>query len=219
MADEPITQEPATEEPTEPTQPTEPAEPQEPDRLSELEAKVHEYESKFLSPEYADYLRHRAGLSQPQQQVPQKKQWSAEERQQFEEKLDSLSKGEFAAYIRDAVVEKVREDLFTPLAREFVQERVARDIAATAAKYPDFGQHREAMIAISNANPALGAEQVYLLAKAQRSGSIPTPGRAAPVRKPTGEVPGGTASSPKRPSGKVTFEDAFNDAFKKVNLP
>jgi len=215
MPDEPTTPT-APAEPTEPTTPTEPTEPAPPDRVAELEAKVREYESKFLTPEYADFLRHRAGLAQqqPQQQQPQRKQWTQEERQAFEERLDSLSKGEFAAYIRDAVVEKVREELFAPLARDIVQSRVQQDIAATAAKYPDFGTFRDDMIVISNANPSLGAEQVYLLAKAQRSGQVPTPTRPTPILKPSGEVPGGSPATP-TPKKPIDFKGAFEDAFKK----
>jgi hypothetical protein len=221
MADEPTVQDPNTPvvDDTEGTTP--PAEPAAEDRVAQLEAKIQDYESKFLSTEYADYLRYRAGMMQPQQPQqpaqPQRKQWTTEERQQFEERLAGLSRAEFAAYIRDAVTQDIEQRVVKPLAQEVVQTRVLQDIENTSKKYSDFNDYRQDMINISNANPALGAEQVYLLAKAQRSGT--TPQRTAPVRKQGGELPGGSPAGPKVPKGKeVTFEQGFDDAFKKANL-
>jgi hypothetical protein len=80
---------------------------------------------------------------------------------------DTLTGSEMAHAIFERVGTKVGDIInrtVTPVRDTFEQERVARDIAETAAKHPDFWDHREKMVAFAERHPTLTAEEAYYLA-------------------------------------------------------
>ena len=92
-------------------------------------------------------------------------EYSPEERQAFLDKLNRMNRAEYAAFIRDLSVDIVRDKVVAPLVNALREEQTKREIAEMEARFPDYWKYRDAMINISNANPNLKAEQVYLLAR------------------------------------------------------
>lgn len=183
-----------------------------PSALDELRDRNKKLEGLVYSPEYAEFLRWKAQGAQP----TAKPAPSREERDEMLARLDQMDKGQYARFVSDAVVDRVREELFSPLMQSIVAEKVQQDIAETSAKYGDFWQHKDRMVQIANANPNLRAEQVYFLAKGGAPVAPVTPPPAKP-RKPSGEVPGGARATAK-PLEQPKFEEAFDVAFKKAGL-
>lgn len=91
--------------------------------------------------------------------------YTDEERRMFEERLNVMNRAEYAAFIRDLVVDKVREALFLPLINTLKEEQKRLDIALTALKYEDFWEYRELMAGIDEKCRGLDAELVYHMAK------------------------------------------------------
>jgi len=181
-------------------------------KIQELTEKVTRYEQLVVTPEYQAFLAQRG-----QQPAPQKREYSDEEKTKFQEKLNSMSRAEFAAFVRDLTVETVKEQMFLPIQSAMVTEKVKDQIVDVSTKFPDFWDYRAEMIGISNSNPTLNAEQVYHLAKAGRA-SAPTNTQAKPpARKPGGETPAGVPTT-RTEKTSPDFNAAFETAFKKVGL-
>ena len=85
----------------------------------------------------------------------------------FEEKLNSMSRAEYAAFIRDCALDSVRDVFIIPFVNSMLSERRNMDVLLTSFKYKDFWEYRELMLEISNKNPGVDAEQVYRLAKSE----------------------------------------------------
>lgn len=181
------------------------------EKIRELTEKVSRYEQLVVTPEYQAFLAQR-GQPAPQQ----KREYSDEEKTKFQEKLNTMSRAEFAAFVRDLTVETVKEQMFLPIQSAMVTDRVKDQIVDVSGKFPDFWDYRAEMINISNQNPTLNAEQVYHLAKAGRAASPPDPGKP-PVRKPGGETPTGSPAS-RTTTVSPGFNSAFDAAFKKAGL-
>lgn len=179
------------------------------EKIRELTEKVSRYEQLVVTPEYQAFL---AARNQPQQQ---RREYSTEEKTAFQEKLNSMSRAEFAAFVRDLTVETVKEQMFMPIQSALVTDKVKDQIVDVSGKYPDYWDYRQDMINISNQNPTLNAEQVYHLAKAGRNTASPQV--RPPARKPGGETP---SSVPASRTEKVsqTFDSAFDAAFKKAGF-
>jgi hypothetical protein len=160
-----ITPEPVPgEEPEAPVEPTEPelAEPEEPatpakkaetiplQRFNEVYGRMKELERTLL--EVAKEGRRPA--PQQQQVVPPPD-------------FDTMTNAELANYIMTQVGTKVGDIInktVMPVQSQVEADRTARDIQATASKYPDFWDHREKMIALAERHPTLTAEEAYHLA-------------------------------------------------------
>lgn len=93
--------------------------------------------------------------------------YTDEERRMFVEKLNAMDRGEFAGFVRDATVDRIRDVFIVPLVDALMAERRNLDVILTSFKYEDFWEYRELMIEISKKNPGLVAEQVYRLAKSE----------------------------------------------------
>jgi len=91
--------------------------------------------------------------------------YTEEERKMFEEKLNSMSRAEYAAFIRDCAVDSVRDGFIIPFLNAMMSERRNMDVLLTSFKYKDFWEYRELMIETSKKNPGVDAEQVYRLAR------------------------------------------------------
>jgi hypothetical protein len=91
--------------------------------------------------------------------------YTDEERRMFEERLNAMSRAEFAAFVRDLTVDTVRNVFILPLVDALVAERRNMEVFLTSLKYSDFWEYRELMIEINNKNPGLVPEQVYRMAK------------------------------------------------------
>jgi len=185
------------------------------EELSVLRERLARYEQLVVSPEYAEFLAAKSRAVQPAP-ASAPKVWSAEDKAAFQEKVNNMSRIEFAQFITDLTVDTVRERLFNPIVQNIVSEKVQNQIAEASTEYPDFWDYKQDMIALSNANPALTAKQVYHLARASRAPK-PAPAGKPPVRKPSGEAPTSAPASRKEaPIGN--FNDAFEQAFKKVGM-
>jgi len=182
--------------------------------MAALRERLARYEQLVVSPDYADFLAQKSRAAKPTPEAP--KQYSAEERQAFQDKLNGMTRAELVSFTRDLVVDTVREQLFNPIVQNIVSEKVQNQIAEASAKHTDFWDYKQDMVALSNANPALTAEQVYHLAKASRAPK-PAPAGKPPVRKPSGEAPSTTPSTPKDQPA-TNFDQAFNKAFEKSGL-
>lgn len=181
-------------------------------RINDLQEKLTRFEQMVVSPEYAEFLANKATTNKP----PAPKEYSAEERRAFEERLNSMSRAEFAAFIRDLTIDTVQEKSIKPIMDVIVTKEVQSQINTVSAKYADFWDYQKDMVALANANPSLNAEQVYHLAKSMK-GAPAAPAVKPPVKKPAGEAPGGTPAS--RTQAKPdSFQDAFAEAFKKAGL-
>jgi len=181
-------------------------------KIKELSDKVSRYEQLVVTPEYQAFLAQRG-----QQAQPQKREYSADEKTAFQEKLNNMSRAEFAAFVRDLTVETVKEQMFLPIQSAMVTEKVKDQIVDVSGKYPDYWDYRNDMIAVSNQNPTLNAEQVYHLAKAGRASAPPSTQAKPPVRKAGGETPTGPPAS-RTQNVAPEFNAAFEAAFKKVGL-
>jgi len=187
------------------------------EELSVLRERLSRYEQLLVSPEYAEFLAAKSRAVQPAPAAaPAPKEWSAEDKAAFTEKVNNMSRVEFAKFISDLTVDTVREKLFNPIVQNIVSEKVQNQIAEASTEFPDFWDYKQDMIALSNANPALTAKQVYHLAKASRAPK-PAPVGKPPVRKPSGEAPASAPASHREPPAG-DFNSAFEQAFKKVGL-
>jgi hypothetical protein len=184
------------------------------EELSVLKERLARYEQLVVSPEYADFLAAKSRAAQPAPQAP--KQFSTEEKQAFQERLNNMSRAEFAAFIRDLTVDTVRDQLFTPVVQSIVSEKVQTQIAEAASEFPDYWDYKQEMIKLSNANPGLSAKQVYKLAKAETAPKAPPAGKP-PVRKAGGEAPS-SAPAQAREAAPTNFDAAFEKAFQKSGL-
>lgn len=101
------------------------------------------------------------------------------------------------------------------------KKEVQTQVAAAQQKYPDFAKYREKMLEITKANPGLGVEELYLIAKA-RSGDLkmekpstfserPQGSQRANPRKPVGQ-------KPNRPRGRAGFSAILQDALNDLDL-
>ena len=88
--------------------------------------------------------------------------------------LDEFTNKELFAYTIKTLGKEMRgalKEAVNPLT-QFVdssrQERADRDVAGVAATHSDYFDYAEPMIAISNRNPGLTAEEVYFLAKGDK---------------------------------------------------
>jgi hypothetical protein len=187
------------------------------DELSVLKERLARYESLVASPEYAEFLAAKSRQVATPPAAPSPKQYTAEEKQAFQDKLNNMTRAEFAAFVRDLTVDVVREQMFTPVVQSIVSDKVQNQIAEAAAEFKDFWDYKQDMIVLSNTNPALSAKQVYHLAKASRGTPTPPAGKP-PLRKPTGEAPGGPPASHKE-APVEGFNAAFEKAFQKSGLP
>jgi len=185
------------------------------EEMSVLRERLARYEQLVVSPEYAEFLAQKSRAAQAPV-APAPKQYSNEEKQAFQEKLNNMSRAEFAAFIRDLTVDAVREQMFNPVVQSIVSEKVQNQIAEASAEFKDFWDYKQEMIQLSNANPALSAKQVYHLAKASK-GPAPVPAGKPPLRKASGEAPGGVPAVTKE-APPDTFNTAFESAFKKSGL-
>lgn len=182
------------------------------DRIKELTEKISRYEQLVVTPEYQTFLAQRG-----QPAAPQKREYSSEEKTAFQDKLNNMSRAEFAAFVRDLTVETVKEQMFLPIQSQMVTEKVKDQIVDVSGKYTDYWDYRGEMITVSNQNPTLNAEQVYHLAKAARASVPPVPGAKPPVRKAGGETPSSVPAS-RTATVAPEFNAAFEAAFKKVGL-
>ena len=222
MAEEPVVETPTPETPVAEA-PVVEAAPETPpitgnEELSVLKERLARYEQLVVSPEYAEFLaaKSRVVTPAPPAAAPAPKVWSAEDKAAFTEKVNNMSRIEFAQFVSDVTEDRVREKLFTPIVQNIVSEKVQSQIAAATAEFPDFWDYKQDMIDLSNANPALTAKQVYHLAKASRAPK-PAPAGKPPVRKPSGEAPVSAPASHREPPAG-DFNSAFEQAFKKVGM-
>lgn len=184
-----------------------------PDELTQVKEKLSRYEQLVVSPEYAEFLAAKAAQKVVDQQPQRSREYSKEEKAAFEERLNNMSRAEYAAFIRDVTVDTVKTQLFAPVVNTIVTDKVQTQIAAAASKFPDFWDYKQDMISLANVNPALTAEQAYHLAKSTKA---PAP-RTTTTRRAGGEPP---SSPPATRTEKApdTFNAAFEAAFKKAGL-
>jgi hypothetical protein len=183
-------------------------------RINDLQEKLTRFEQMVVSPEYAEFLANKANANWSKPPPP--KEYSAEEKRAFEERLNGMTRAEFAAFIRDLTLDTVQERSIKPIIDVIVTKEVQGQINQVSAKYADFWDYQKEMVSLANANPSLNAEQVYHLAKSMRTPEAPTV-QKPPIRKPSGEAPAGTPAA--RVQAKPDkFSDAFDQAFKKAGL-
>jgi len=180
-------------------------------KIAELTSRIDEVNKTLLSPEYAEFLAQKA-KPKPESKTPA----TEAEKAAFLTKLEGMSRAEYAAFMRDAIVAEVREQLFEPLVRVSISEKAQAQVAECAAKHQDFEEVRPKMIEVAREYPGINAEDAYQLAKARLGKPSGEP--KAPAKPPApSEVPGGRKAAPKVPSN-VKFEDAFEQAAAKAGL-
>lgn len=106
------------------------------------------------------------------------------------------------------------------VAEEVTKRDVNDQIATTKKKYPDFDKYGKEVLELSQANPALGVEQLYLLAR-HKKGNLRLMEQATASEKPTQQPrrqakPGGTP--PPRPQGRKGFGQILEGYFKDVSI-
>lgn len=122
---------------------------------------------------------------QPQQQKPLEEMTEAEKMQHL---MSEISKN-----TTSTILQQVKQ-MFEPLQKQitdlsgfkYKQEVSAAEaeVNAVKAKYPDFDQYGEQILAMSEKNPNLGAEDLYILAKA-KSGGVSLKEAHAESERPT----------------------------------
>jgi hypothetical protein len=194
---------------------------------------------RLLDPDYQDYLAERRGRGRAPAQPAEPKAPKDPLEGLTEEKLGAMSNRELLATAIERSVELISSKLkeeFLPevesrlstLGDTVADQTAKRDVAEAAAKHPDFWSYKAEMVALS-VNPryeGLPAEDLYVLAKAQKSGfaapaatgtGTPAQRRAASAHT---EKPGGTggggAGSGKNKSGEMEAGEAAEDAWNKV---
>lgn len=195
---------------------------------------------RLLDPDYQEYLGERRGRGRaPAPVAPAAPKDPLEGL--TEEKLGAMSNRELLATAIERSVELISsklKDEFLPevesrlstLGDTVADQSAKRDVAEAAAKHSDFWQYKAEMVALS-VNPryeGLPAEDLYVLAKAQKTGfsAAPvtpgTPGTPAQRRAATShtEKPGGTggggAGTGKNKAGEMEAGEAAEDAWNKV---
>lgn len=169
-----------------------------------------------------------------------------------DEKLSGMSNRELIATAVQAVTKTLESTLIPRIQAQLgqVQDTVAdqaarKDVADTAAKHPDFWEFKNQMLVLSQqpAYKALGAEDLYVLAKTKSGKSAPAAApKAAPANstepqalpRATGappqktpeqqrqdaaaasEKPGGSAAAGSVPKEFKNADEAANDAYAKV---
>lgn len=208
-------------------------------QLKETQDQLHSTQMRMLDPDYQEYLQERRSGRQAQPTPPAKKEKVDPLEGLSDEKLAAMSNRDLLTTAIGKAVELIQ----TTLREEFLPEVEARlsslgetvadqssrrDVAEAAAKYPDFWNYQKEMVAIS-VNPkyqGLGAEDVYILAKAAKGGGTatttgPTPAQkkaaAAHTEKP-GTTGGGGAATGKK-GQEMTEQEAAQDAWNKVFGP
>lgn len=184
-------------------------------KIAELQARVAEVSKILVSPEYAEFLAAKAAGKPASRPAGAP---SSAEIQALEEKLQGMTRAQFAAWIRDnvkqEVMEETKQQLWSPLMQAVISDKTQRDIQAAEKQYPDFWEHKEAMAKIAEANPSLNVQQVYHLAKANAPAK---PNVRPPVKTPGGALPGGPQAAPK-PKTNVTAQEALEEAYRLAGL-
>lgn len=195
---------------------------------------------RLLDPDYQEYLADRRGRGRAPAQREEPKAPKDPLEGLTEEKLGAMSNRELLATAIERSVELISSKLkeeFLPevesrlstLGDTVADQSAKREVAETAAKHSDFWNYKAEMVALS-VNPryeGLPAEDLYVLAKAQKSGfsAVPAAGtngtpaqrRAASshTEKP-GSTGGGGAGTGKNKSGEMEAGEAATDAWNKV---
>lgn len=99
--------------------------------------------------------------------------------------LETLPRSRFAEHIANKTVKHLEKTVINPLKQQLrqvsentTQAQLQSAVEAARAKYPDFMDHRDAMVRLAERHPTLGPEELYLLAnpKARRAGTaVETP--------------------------------------------
>jgi hypothetical protein len=99
---------------------------------------------------------------------------------------------------------------------------VSKQIQSARDRWEDFDDQREKMLELSGANPGLGVEDLYVLAKA-RKGELPMVRRVAGDGTPSSEKPTHTGARPTKrkvplPPGRQGFDQLLSEALGKLDL-
>ena len=208
-------------------------------KLAEATQREESAKLRMLDPDYQDYLAERRGRGRAPAKREEPKAPKDPLEGLTEEKLGAMSNRELLATAIEKSVELISsklKDEFLPevesrlstLGDTVADQAAKRDVAEAAATHPDFWTYKAEMVALS-VNPryeGLPAEDLYVLAKAQKSGFSATPaagtGTQAQRRAASAhtEKPGGTggggAGTGKNKSGEMEAGEAAADAWNKV---
>jgi len=205
--------------------------------LRETQEQLQASQMRMLDPEYQEYLadRRAGGKKEPQPKAPAKPMDPLEGLS--EEEVNAMSNKQLihTAVTRavESISSKLRDDLLPEIEQRLssmgdtvADQAAKREVAEAASKYQDFWTYQKQMVALS-VQPkydGLGAEDLYLLAKAAKDGgkqpkgpvSKPTPGQRISAKAGT-EKPGtGTGGDPKGKTEEMSAEEAGNAAWEKV---
>jgi hypothetical protein len=136
--------------------------------------------------------------------------------------LDSMSPAELTQHIikearrqapkpkEDPVVTQLQQQV-AALTQHIQQEnakKVDSEVQSVMAKYPDFDEHKPAMLQISQENPGLKVQELYTLAKMRAGQSISEPLDVMTERPVSSSA---RPSNLKRPKGPIIGNPAFNN--------
>lgn len=178
-------------------------------KIAELSTRLEEVGKTLLSPEYAEFLASKA-------KAGEKPPATDEERKAFIAKLDEMPRAQLVAFIRDAVIQEVRQTMFDPLVKATISREAQSQVAKCAADHPDFEEVKPEMIKVAQQYPGISAEDAYQLAKTRKGGTSEPDRRTHTPPRPA-ETTSGRPASPK-PKQNVTFTEAFDQAFVKAGF-
>lgn len=102
------------------------------------------------------------------------------------------------------------------------KKEVREQVVAAREKFKDLDQFKDDMVKISNEQPGLNAEELYVVAKL-RKGKLRLAETTTFSEKPTQQpkaqrASGSTSKPPARPSGRKGFSDMLNNALNGLDL-
>lgn len=164
--------------------------------LAAAQNKNSEYERLLLDPAYLDFLAGPRSATAPAQQ------------QQQQVDFDSMTNKELVEYMYRTMQGEINRNV-VPLSQNQQLVETKNQVVAAAAKYQDFWDYKGDMVSLARANPALSAEDAYLLAKAKSSQRPRNPAKR--TEAPTG---GGSVAR-NQPKG---FEAKFLEAWSQSGI-
>jgi hypothetical protein len=141
--------------------------------------------------------------------------------------LDSMSNAELTQYIIKNAAKAAPKVEENPEVRQLKQQvemltqhiqsenrkKVDGEVAKVQAKYPDFDNHKQTMLELSQQNPGLQVEELYILAK-RRAGEPITAAQEVATERPTSSA--ARPSNIPKPRGPVVGVGAWNQYLQEV---
>lgn len=153
-----------------------------------------------------------------EEELPDLRALLAESNEPDEADLESMPRAKFLDYVIDKAEKKILANSIKPLearlteiSQSVVESRIQEAIARTAAKYDDFWDYKDDMLALTEKYPELPPEHLYLLAKS---------GKKVPEKKEEKKKKKREIGTPVPPGEKEkefgSWEDAAKDTWASI---